>query len=54
MITSVVAPQWVAHPARDELRARELARELGAPAAVGQVLVNRGYGDSDAARAGSM
>lgn len=50
MIASVVAPQWVAHPARDETRARELAHALGAPPAIGQVLVNRGHGDLESAR----
>jgi len=50
MIASAVAPQWVAHPARDEVRARELAQALGAPYAIAQVLVNRGHGELAAAR----
>jgi single-stranded-DNA-specific exonuclease len=50
MIASAVAPQWVAHPARDEVGARDLALALGAPHAIAQVLVNRGCAQLDAAQ----
>ncbi len=50
MITTPAAPEWVLHPRAEPQRAILLARELGAPPAIGHVLVNRGLGDADRAR----
>ena len=50
MITQPVAPPWNGHPRRNDARAAELARALGAPLPVAQVLVNRGIGSLEAAR----
>ncbi len=36
------SPHWMAHPRRDEERAARMATSLGAPRALGHVLVNRG------------
>lgn len=49
MITTPVPPQWVLHPRSQPQRAILLARELGAPAAIGHTLVNRGLADTAAA-----
>jgi len=45
MIATSVPPQWVLHPRSQPQRAILLARELGAPAAIGHALVNRGLDD---------
>jgi single-stranded-DNA-specific exonuclease len=50
VITLPVAPHWVAHRARDNGRAAELARALDAPLAAAHALVNRGIGTPEAAR----
>ena len=50
MITQPAAPPWTAHPRRNDERAAELARALGAPLPAAQVLVNRGIGSLEAAR----
>jgi single-stranded-DNA-specific exonuclease len=49
MITKNVAPRWELRQ-QDPHAAAELAAELGAPPAFGQVLINRGLGDPRAAR----
>jgi len=43
--------EWVLHPDRDPERARTLARELDAPIAVAEALVNRGVHDAASAEA---
>jgi len=50
MITTPAPPQWVLHPRSHPQRALLLARELGAPPAIGHTLVNRGFAEPDAAR----
>src|SRR5262245_34364350 len=47
--TPTVAPPWVPHPRSQPPQALELARSLGAPPAIGHVLVNRGFADLAAA-----
>jgi single-stranded-DNA-specific exonuclease len=42
-------PRWALHPGHAPERALALARELGAPAVVGQLLLNRGVRDAAAA-----
>jgi len=50
VIAPSLAPQWTDHPRRDPERAAALARALGAPLAVGHVLVHRGVEGLEAAR----
>ena len=50
MIAPPVAPQWVPHPRRDFDRALSLARQLDAPLAAAQAMVNRGVDTLEAAR----
>jgi len=50
MIAGPVAPRWALHSRWAPDRAQALARELGAPVAVAQVLVNRGVAELEAAR----
>jgi single-stranded-DNA-specific exonuclease len=47
--TVPVAPPWVLHPRSHPQRALQLAQSLGAPPAIGHVLVNRGLADLAAA-----
>jgi single-stranded-DNA-specific exonuclease len=49
MIASPAPPQWVIHPRSQPQRALLLARELGAPPAIGHALVNRGLTDAASA-----
>ncbi|MEK7824006.1 MAG: single-stranded-DNA-specific exonuclease RecJ [Candidatus Eisenbacteria bacterium] len=49
MIATPVPTQWVLHPRSQPQRALLLARELGAPPAIGHTLVNRGLADAAAA-----
>jgi single-stranded-DNA-specific exonuclease len=49
LITRPLETRWALHPAHAPERALALARELGAPPAVGQVLLNRGLLDAAAA-----
>jgi single-stranded-DNA-specific exonuclease len=49
MIATPLPLQWVLHPRSQPQRALLLARELGAPAAIGHTLVNRGLADAAAA-----
>jgi single-stranded-DNA-specific exonuclease len=46
MIATPVPPQWVLHPGSQPQRGLLLARELGAPPAIGHTLVNRGLADA--------
>ena len=50
MVTTPAPPEWVLHPRSHPQRALLLARELGAPPAIGHTLVNRGFAEPDAAR----
>jgi single-stranded-DNA-specific exonuclease len=50
LIAPPLAPQWTDHPRRDPERAASLAQALGAPLAVGHVLVHRGMDGLEAAR----
>jgi len=50
VIAPPAAPQWTPHPRRDAARAADLARALGAPLPVANVLVNRGVGSPEAAQ----
>jgi single-stranded-DNA-specific exonuclease len=50
MITTPAPPEWVPHPRTHPQQALLLARELGAPPAIGHALVNRGLGDPAKAR----
>lgn len=50
MIAPPAAPRWLLHSKHDPARARELARELNAPEAIGNVLVHRGLSDLESAR----
>lgn len=50
MITTPAPPEWVIHPRSHPQRALLLARELGAPPAIGHTLVNRGLGEAAVAR----
>ncbi len=50
MITKPAGPRWTLHPRMAPARAAELARMLGAPAVVGQVLLNRDITGVDQAR----
>ena len=45
MITASTPPEWVLHPRAQPQRALLLARELGAPPAIGHALVNRGLAE---------
>jgi single-stranded-DNA-specific exonuclease len=50
MILASAPPEWSPHPRSQPQRALLLARELGAPPAIGHVLVNRGLIDVGQAR----
>jgi single-stranded-DNA-specific exonuclease len=50
VIAPPAAPQWTPHPRRDAVQAADLARALGAPLPVANVLVNRGVGSLEAAQ----
>jgi single-stranded-DNA-specific exonuclease len=50
MIVSHVPPEWVIHPRSQPQRALLLARDLGAPPAIGHTLVNRGLAEPAEAR----
>ncbi len=50
MIVTLVPPEWVPHPRSHPQRALLLARELGAPPAIGHALVHRGLTEVEAAR----
>jgi len=50
MITASTPPEWTLHPRAQPQRALLLARELGAPPAIGHALVNRGLAEPAQAR----
>jgi len=49
MIAGPVAPRWALHPEWSPARAGDLARALGIPVAMGQVLINRGLAEPERA-----
>ena len=50
MLAPPLSPQWTLHPRRDPDRSRSLARDLDAPLAASQALVNRGVDTLESAR----
>jgi single-stranded-DNA-specific exonuclease len=50
MIVTKAPPEWVLHPRSQPQQAHLLARELGAPPAIGHTLVHRGLTDETQAR----